>query len=218
MSKSLLLRRSPLRRVLGQTSHRMNVNIHRFPDSQNKRTRILQTPLYIWDSEVHLRRRAAAANLQGNNDGHHMRLPVERHRSLQLHLRTAVVAHGAHHMLRSEDDRRKFLGLENLLLHLLIARVVAGLSAGGIHHQFAIRRSRRTVKAKHATLQLKSSVDRVQNVAERPINGALCRIELKNLLLGERRRAHQQRYEKAGCFDSSRNRSPDQAVNICQPN
>ena len=96
-------------------------------------------------------------------------------------------------MFGRKSDLGIALALQHLFVHLLVARMIAALAAGGIHNDFAAGVSGLRIESNAATLQLEGAMDGVQHVSQRPLDFGLGGIKINcNLLCRHHRRQQQQ--------------------------
>src|ERR1019366_5378214 len=82
----------------------------------------------------------------------------------------ALRRNAAAHVFREEDDLGIAGALQHFLVHLAIARAVAALPAGGVHHDLPVGVARLGIDQDVAALQFEGSMHGVENVSECPFN------------------------------------------------
>lgn len=103
--------------------------------------------------------------------------------TLYLYVGGALLCDIPRYVSGGERDFRIAFALENLLVHLLVARVIAALAAGRIHNDFAAGVARPWVECDAATFQFESAVNCVQNIPQCPLDVGLSGIKIDRDLL-----------------------------------
>src|ERR1700722_1601450 len=94
------------------------------------------------------------------------------------HDRLALRRKGSIHTIRTERDFWIAVALKNFPIHFAIPHAVAADTAPGIHHNFASQLARSMIKPERASFQLETSVNRVQDIAKRKVDGRVLRVGL----------------------------------------
>ena len=157
----------------------VNFDFHCIAGSKKECTRALDAPLNVGHRKV-----CRALDLITGR-----RLNFERHRDLvvlpvnskkpgQFHLRNTLRIDGSFYVLRSKNNLRIFIALQNFLMHFLVASLVVTVAARGVHDDFSARFSRSSVETNMAALQLECSVNGVERGIEREFDCGLRGIQL----------------------------------------
>jgi hypothetical protein len=141
---------------------------------------VFQPPLDEGNTEL----RAAAPMISGEIDlrrhGQFVLAPVKGENSVDLYRRVSRHFEFSANAIWPKNDFAEPCTLEDLFMHLSVAPVVAALSAGGVHRDLTAGCPRCGIKLQVATLQSKSPMHGVQRAPERPVHGALRRIDRKD--------------------------------------
>ena len=105
-------------------------------------------------------------------------LPVNSKKPGQFHLRNTLRIDGSFYVLRSKNNLRIFLALQNFLMHFLVAALVVAVAARGVHDDFSARISRRSIETDVAALQLECPMNGVERGIEREFDCGLRGIQL----------------------------------------
>ena len=185
---------------------RMDVDIHLVVHAQDKRARVLESPLHVRHDESEIGCGLSRMNFDGRADRNLVRLSVQSHHAIDQDLRLALGRHLAANVLRSEGELRILGAFQNLFVHLLIASVATAIATRRVYYEQTTCCAVQPIEANGSTLHLEGSMDRVQNISEGERNLTLVWIELERVALGGgcrnrcERRDYQQRESESFHF------------------
>src|SRR5271170_292780 len=109
---------------------------------------------------------------------------VDGEDSVHPHGRLSVQRHSPVDAIRTKCNFRIAVAFQYFPMHFVVTHFAATLTAFCIHYDFAreparSRITRRTIEAQRTLLQAERSMNRVERIAERVVNGGVLRVQLK---------------------------------------
>src|SRR5713101_7645478 len=95
---------------------------------------------------------------------------VQNKHAVNLHLGSALADDLSLDVVRSKDNFRIPPAFKNLMVHFLVAPLVAAVPAGSVGDNFTAGLACRRVKAQYTLLQRKRAVHGMERAAKRPMN------------------------------------------------
>ena len=184
--------------LAGEVAGGRDADVHFTVHVQEHLAGILHAPVLIRHDEAAGSRDSTAVVLYRHGQREVVIGAVDFEHALHLDAGFSLLGKAANHALGKECDLGIVRALEDLVVHVGVAIVIATLAAGRVHHNLAGGVARLRIEPYAAALQLERAVYRVHGGAQRPFDFGLRGIEIDLHLLRRTDAAQQQRHDGRG--------------------
>lgn len=174
-------------RLPRRARHGVNADFHLVSHAQEQRAGVLHAPLHVGHAERDDSRVLPVVVFHYRRQRDFVLGAVYGEHAVQSHVRRALQYHLAFHAVGAEDDFGIASALQNVHVHVPVARDAAARAARGVHHQLARGLAGGGVETDGAAFQQEASVNRVQRSGQREFHLGLRGIDLQDRLLGGNR-------------------------------
>ena len=170
-------------RVLYQSPTCRNVQGNFVTYAKNKGAGILHAPFHIGEQKLSFKVSGTPADLQRYSQRNGMIAAVNAKGPVDLNRRTTLRRERPGHLRWRERGIRVLLALQDLLVHLPVARAVAALPALDVNYDQARGRSAGRIEVNQPALQCKGSMHSVKHVGKRKFDLCVRRIQFERHFL-----------------------------------
>ena len=160
-----------------------NIQVDLVTNPQDKSAGILHAPFHVGEHHLSFEISGPSADLQWDGQRNWMIAAVNAKGPVDLNLRTALRRETPRHLRWRERGIRVLLALQDILVHLPVARVVAALPALNVNYDQARRRSVCRIEVNLPALQRKSSMHGVEHIRECKVDLCIRGIQLERHFL-----------------------------------
>jgi hypothetical protein len=173
-------------------ARRVDGNIYGIVDAEEKRAGILQAPAHIGDAEIHVGGQPLSRQMRLNNDRERMTCPMHRKGSQNLDFKIPLRENLPLHLLRCEGDFRILRALQDVFVHLVVARMAAAVAARGVNHHQPAGVSRGGIELDRPALEFERPMNGMEDVAQSKAHLGLSGIEFQYRFLRDDRRCERE--------------------------
>ena len=153
--------------------------------AQEKHARIFHSPFCVRNGEGSGGRPGIRLDGHLDGDGDFVFGAVDGKHAMDLQSRIAGARENAIGAIGMKGDFREARTFDHILVHLFVARAVAGFAAGGVEDDLSAGLAARGIVMEGAAFQLKRSLNGVHVADKSDLGRALCGVELeKNIVRG----------------------------------
>src|SRR6266853_4908942 len=141
---------------------------------------ILEAPIDKWHVELCAPRPMISQKLRLDRYGQFVFAAMQNKNPVHLNRKASLRRNFPFDPVRPKNDFGILPAFENVLVHFLIAPIVAAVSACRVYADLTIGFTARSVKLDRTVLKCKGSMNGVEGCAKRPVHLALNRIDAEN--------------------------------------
>lgn len=151
---------------------------------EDERAGILQSPCDVWNDDVGSGAKSVSFHLHGQGQAHGMVASMQLENAVELDRRVSPQFDFAGQSGRRESDLGKALAFENLLVHFVVAALVAAVTAGSVDDDEAAGRASRLVEVNRPAFDREGSMHGMESSRQGELDVRVSRVKIERHLLG----------------------------------